>query len=222
VKAGTAMPREGEVQLQAFHLYCTDPRDGVAKFQICAPARPGALVLPNEPRVHLENVSVRVDPKARPFRERLELDVRITDDLILEAHARSLSVGDEDRREVHNLEFGLAFPTAEPTGSSCDDDSETKQAEGTAPASRGALSIRANVADREDWRLVPGEHLYEFNPQYFDSRSSPPEEQVSERLYYEPCLSCKRASNDPLCRCSDGLPVRRQRPAVSGGNVAQS
>ena len=110
VKSGTAMPKEGEVRSETFHLYCTDPRDGVAKFQMCAPRRAGSMVLPSEPRTHLENVTIKVDSKARAFRERLELDVRIDDNLILEAHARSLNVKDEDRRQIHNLEFGLRFP----------------------------------------------------------------------------------------------------------------
>ena len=111
VKAGTVMPKEGEVQRQPFHLYCTDPRDGVAKFQICTPKRAGERVLPNDPRTHLENLTVKVDREARAFRERLELDMQINDDLILQVHARSLNAKDEDRREIHNLEFGLAFPT---------------------------------------------------------------------------------------------------------------
>lgn len=208
VKAGTPMPREGEVQQQSFHLYCTDPRDGVAKFQICAPTRSGAAVLPNEPRIHLENISVNVDRKAKPFRERLELDIRISDDLILEAHARSLNLLDQDRKEVHNLEFGLAFP-ANIQADGDGDESDARQREQIEPATKSALSIRANVADREDVRLVPGEHLYEFNPRYFDSRGNPPEEQVLERLYYEPCVGCGRASNDPLCKCSDGSPRSR-------------
>lgn len=55
--------------------------------EMCSPKRSAAVVLPNEPRLHLENISVKIDHKARPFRERLEPDVRITDDLALEAHA---------------------------------------------------------------------------------------------------------------------------------------
>ena len=57
VKAGTAMPKEGEVQKDTFHMYCTDRRDGVAKFQICAPEKPGRRVPPGEPRVHLESAT---------------------------------------------------------------------------------------------------------------------------------------------------------------------
>lgn len=204
VKAGTVMPKEGEVQRETYHLYCTDPRDGVAKFQICTPKRAGASVLPSDPRTHLEHVTVKVDGKARAFQERLELDVRINDDLILDAHARSLNLKDEDRREIHNLEFGLRFPAeAQATGSS---DKEKEEA----PASGGhrqigALSVRANVADRVDLALVPGEFLYQYDPFYFDVRRNPPERQVLEKLYYQPCSLCGRASNDPACQCSSSL-----------------
>ena len=200
VKAGTVMPKEGKVQRQPFHLYCTDPRDGVAKFQICTPQRAGERVLPNEPRTHLENLTVKVDQKARAFQERLELDIEINDDLILWAHARSLNAKDKDQREIHNLEFGLAFPTGPRTDSSKGDSEDLEPVrEDQAPP--GSLAIRANVADRDDLGLVPGEYLNEYDPHYFDVRRSPPEEQVKENLYYKPCAICGRASNDPLCLC---------------------
>ena len=200
VKAGTAMPKEGEVQRQPFHLYCTDPRDGVAKFQICTPKRAGEHVLPNEPRTHLGNLTVEVDQEARAFQERLELDIEINDDLILRAHARSLNEKDEDQREIHNLEFGLAFPTDSQTVSSGGNSDKSKSIPGK-KAQPGSLTIRANVADRDDPSLVPGEYLNEYDPHYFDVRRSPPEEQVHENLYYQACAICGRASNDPLCSC---------------------
>ena len=200
VKAGTEMPKEGKVQRQPFHLYCTDPRDGVAKFQIFTPQRAGERVLPNEPRTHLENLTVKVDQKARAFQERLELDIEINDDLILWAHARSLNAKDKDQRDIHNLEFGLAFPAGPRTDGSRGDSEDLEPVrEDQAPP--GSLAIRANVADRDDLGLVPGEYLNEYDPHYFDVRRSPPEEQVKENLYYKPCAICGRASNDPLCLC---------------------
>jgi molecular chaperone DnaK len=150
-----------------------------------------------------------VDAKAQAFRERLELDVRINDDLILEAHARSLNVKNEDRREIHNLEFGLAFPTSS-AGEPDEIDDENPPADD--PREKGTLSVRANVADRDDPRLVPGEFLYQYNPHYFDVRRDPPEHQVHEKLYYEPCSICRRASNDPLCKCASSLPDAKPRP----------
>lgn len=204
VKAGTVMPKEGEVQRETYHLYCTDPRDGVAKFQICTPKRAGASVLPSDPRTHLEHVTVKVDGKARAFQERLELDVRINDDLILDAHARSLNLKDEDRREIHNLEFGLRFPAEAQANGSSDKEKEEAPASG-GHRQIGALSVRANVADRVDLALVPGEFLYQYDPFYFDVRRNPPERQVLEKLYYQPCSLCGRASNDPACQCSSSL-----------------
>ena len=198
VKAGEAMPRVGEVQKREFHLYCTDPRDGIAKFQFCSPRRPGKQVRPNEPRASLETATISVDPNARPFQERLELDVKVDEDLILSAHARSLNARDQDQREVHNLEFGLALPTPDFTAQTTD----TSNAGGSQPTPyREALAIRVNVSNERDPSLVPGELLYQYDPHYFSVLRHPPEVQVEERLYYEPCAGCGRASNDPLCTC---------------------
>lgn len=246
IRAGTGMPKEGEVRLETVHLYCTDPRDGVAKVQLCVPTQHGRGVLRGQPRIPLETLAVKVDRRARPFRERVELDLRINDDLILEAHARSLEVKDEDRREIHDLEFGLSFPivgkggagvktlpNGEPgvdrpqsgdglglrsddsVSSTAKDDpreyklrlmAQEKDRAGASGPDRssqsfGGLSIRANTADRKDMRLVPGELLYSYDPFYFDTRLRPPADQVHERLYYESCANCERASSDPLCRC---------------------
>lgn len=203
VKGGTQMPNEGEVQKESFHLYCTDPRDGVAKFQICSPTRAGNSPLPNDPRTHLDILTVSVDAKARAFQERLELDVSINDDLILIAHARSLNVGDEDETEIHNLEFGLKFSAVE----NHEDSGEVVEM-GTKHEhnDKGGLSVRANITDRDqDYSLVPGEYMYQLDRGYFDTRNSPPKVQVEERLYYEPCSLCGLASNDPKCRCGEML-----------------
>jgi molecular chaperone DnaK len=215
VKAGTMMPREGEVQHENFHLYCTDPRDGVAKLQVCTPKRTDRMVMPGEPRKHLEMLTVKVDSKARAFQERLELDVQINDDLILKAHIRSLNVKDEDRKEIHNLEFGLMFSRSssdaeqagEEGGEDETSDESTKRALGR--DEQGSLSIRSNVSSRPELRLVPGEFLYSYDPDYFDTRRDPPHEQELEKLYYAPCAICRRASNDPLCRC--GAEIDRYR-----------
>ncbi len=200
VKAGTAMPREGDVQQEGFSLYCTDPRDGVAKFEICTPRRAGASVLPSEPRVHLENVTVKVDSKAQAFHERLELTIRINDDLILEATAQSLNLKDRDSREIHNLEFGLQFPKIEGGGGSGEGD-DFDQHNPSESSKRGALTLRSNISVRKDLSLVPGEFLHQYHASYFDPANNPPRYQDLEKLYYQPCSVCGRASNDPGCRC---------------------
>ena len=207
VKAGTMMPQEGEVKKHTFHLYCTDPRDGVAKFQICAPKRAGERVLVNDPRTHLENVTVQVDKDARPFHERLELDVHLNDDLILVADARSLNALDQDNCEIHNLEFGLAFPSDGQVRTNEPEDLISEETPQDDAADFGSLSIRANVSQEEDQQVVPGELLYSYDPHYFDKRRNPPSIQEFEKLYYQPCSLCGRASNHPLCRCSEFLQV---------------
>ena len=197
VKAGTEMPREGEVQRDQFHLYCVDPRDGHAKFQLQSPMRPGSDVLPNDLRTPLENLVIKVDGATQPFRERLELDIQIDDNLILHAQARSLNKKDLAECQVHNLEFGLALPTANLAGR----EDEIEVADEVRAGNQGSVVLRSNVADRVDERLVPGELLHTYNATYFDRRNNPPETQTSEQLYYKPCDSCGRDSNDPFCTC---------------------
>ncbi len=203
VKSRTLMPKEGNVQTDHFHLYCTDPRDGIAKFQICVPQKTGSNVLVNEPRVNLGNITVKVDKYARAFEERLELDIQINDDLVFTAHARSLNQNDGDCCEIHNLEFGLRFPCGDQRAIP-KDDPEVASFDGAQnfSAEPGAISVRGNLANREDNSLVPGEFLYSYNPYYFDTDNNPPRYQVHERLYYQPCAVCGRASNDPACLCS--------------------
>jgi molecular chaperone DnaK len=205
IPAGTEMPREGEVQAGEFDLYCVDPTDGIAKFQIQSPVRPGVQVLPNDRRIPLENLTVPVDSRAKPFRERLKLDVRVDDNLILHAAARSLDKRGFAQTEIHNLEFGLSLAAAPPR---IEDDQPRSDDEAEALASEhGSVTMRANVADREDKALVPGEVLYRFDPVYFRNHSAP-DVQERERLYYVPCAKCGRASSDPLCQC-DSAPKGR-------------
>ena len=70
----------------------------------------------------------------------------------------------------------------------------------------GSVSVRSNLSTRDDPSLVPGEFLYEYDPHYFDTRRDPPDHQVLEKLYYQPCSLCGKASNDPACKCASELP----------------
>ena len=219
--AGTPMPIEREVKSATFHLYCADPRDGTAKFELCSPASLGAFPQKADPRLPLATAVVRVDPRAQPFRERLELEVTLNDDLILHARATSADLKDVDEVEVHDLEFSLTIddtgtPAAAEEGvndSAYFDDAgarslsshgEGGELDAAQPVPNASLVIRSNVADTVDDSLVPGELLYTYKPGYFDVRSGPPQLQVEERLYYQPCAVCGRASSDPACRCASG------------------
>ena len=144
-------------------------------------------------------------------RERLQLDVTVDENLILKAQARSLNQRGAAEVEVHDLEFALALPTGR-RGWLGAERIEGEAGDGPQPA-KGSLVMRSNIASYEDNKLVPGEVLYRFAPLYFDTRNCPPQFQVDERLYYEPCIYCRRASNDPLCACASS-----PRPPQTGGD----
>lgn len=206
LKAETRMPQGGKMTPpEDFHLYCTDPRDGKAKFQICAPTRAGRKVRPNEPRTCLETMTVNVDAKAQIFQERLELTVQVDENLILHAHARSTNSKDEDACEIHNLEFGLRLKSIEGEPNEYNEDDPPEDGEHRRNPALGTLTVRANVTNVRKRAKIPGEYLYQLEPGYFDTRFNPPEEQNLEKLYYQPCSVCGRASNDPACRCASTL-----------------
>lgn len=210
LQAGVEMPQEREHRRERFDLFCVDPSDGHGKFSLVSPHRPGPQVLANDKRRPLCNLLVNVDAKAAPFRERLELEISVDENLILTATAWSLNQKGRAVAEVHDLEFALATPGSR---SSWLKASVMGEDEHGGKHEAGDLSMRSNIAAREDESLVPGEVLYRINPFYFRVDQNPPRVQVEERLYYEPCSICRRASNDPLCNCASLL--TEQRPPAS-------
>ncbi len=200
LNAGTKMPIEGQVSKEDFKLYCVDPTDGFGKFQIVCPRdRPGPNVFPGDIRKVLANIVVPVDKKAAPFKERLELELLIDENLILRLSGRSLNEKGMGVAEIHDLEFALSL-VPNKTFWLGDQTSNMIEVEGGG-SDPGSIAMRSNIANFEDKKLVPGEVLYKFEPGYFDTRAYPPQFQVEEWLYYEPCAICRRASNDPLCEC---------------------
>jgi actin-like ATPase involved in cell morphogenesis len=204
IPAGVEMPLEREERRTQCQLYCVDPRDGFAKIQILSPITPGPQPMPNDPRLVLGTMVVRVDPKAPPFFERIELEVAIDDNYILHGRARSMMGGEVSVLEVHTLDFGVALGGSTSEGAQPNDNTwlNTHIDDTHEP---GAVTVRANIADKINHALVPGELWYKHHPEQFDSRLNPPRIQVQERLYYEPCAKCGRAINDPLCTCGRAL-----------------
>jgi molecular chaperone DnaK len=211
--AGLEMPQEREHRRERFSMYCVDPSDGHGKFSLVSPHRPGPRVLPDDKRRPLCNMLLKVDAKARPFRERLELEASINEDLVLTATAWSLNQKGREEAEVHDLEFALATPGAKSgwlrAGLLDGHDNEGASNE------PGDLTMRSNLALREDPSLVPGEVMAEADPTYFWTHTgrTPPQIQIEERLYYSPCVYCKLPSNDPLCRCAS-IPPPAERPST--------
>lgn len=114
--AGVEMPVEGERRRDEFSLYCVDPSDGHARFQIVTPMRVGRDVHRDDPRSVLSTMQVKVDAKARPFLERLNLKVEVDENLILTGEVQSLNERDAARCEVHHLEFALEVPKKKTPG----------------------------------------------------------------------------------------------------------
>lgn len=208
--AGLSMPVERETMHERFTLYCVDPRDGHGKFSLVSPHRPGPRVLPDDKRRSLCNMVLKVDARAQPFRERLELSVSINEDLVLKAEAWSLNQKGRVEHEVHDLEFALATPGAKSGWLRVGLLDETTAAGGGSEP--GELVMRSNLASREDVTLVPGELMRQIDPTYFWTHTNrrAPQIQVDEHLYYIPCVYCKRSSNDPLCRCATSESSRAQ------------
>lgn len=198
--AGLSMPVERETRRERFSLYCVDPTVGFGNFSLVSPHRPGPKVLHNDKRRPLCNMVLKLDAKAQPFRERLELDVSVNEDLVLRVEAWSLNQKGRVEHEVHDLEFALATPGARSGWLKAGMLDGTDNANGGNEP--GDLAMRSNLAEREDLSLVPGEVLYRSNPFYFRVERNPPQIQVDEHLYYEPCSICRRPSNDPLCQCA--------------------
>ncbi len=200
LRAGTQMPTDGRVHRAQFHLYCTDPTDGVAKVEIVAPTDLNAQPQASDPRTHLGMVTVKVDKTAPPLVERLELDIAIDEDLILEVTASSTGVHqDRDSAAYFDLEFGIRLPGSDKLG--------PIDVEDTGPAiPTGGLVVRANVGDAKDQKLVPGEVLYKHARGAFNrfpgATNSATDQQLVEHLYFQPCAVCGRMWGDPGCRCA--------------------
>jgi molecular chaperone DnaK len=198
LRAGTPTPVDGDVHRDRLHLYCTDPSDGTAKFPIVVPTQLSEQPQASDERTALGMITVAVDKTAPPLTERLELDVTMDDDLILHVTARSAQYKDSASDSYFDLEFGIGLP-----GSA--DPKVADAADPEAAASTGGLTIRANVADRKDQALIPGDVLYRYNSRAFQRLPGPDqatEEQLREHLYYQPCSLCKRPWGDPRCRCA--------------------
>lgn len=201
--AGLELPKEGEVRHEAFTLYCVDPLDGFGKFELVSPNHPGPKVNRGDPRRHLSNLVLKVDHLATPFRERLILDVEINEDLILHAKAHASNAGATVEVDVHDLEFALAFPSF---GTGWVPNLDAPEMVEKGPRHElGAVVMRSNIAQTENWDLVPGEVVAKVDCQRLDRRRDPPQIQIEEYLYYQPCSLCGRPSGHPDCHCASSI-----------------
>jgi len=201
VSEQTPLPRENGRVHVPFSMYCVDPRDGFAKFQFARPRLPGRAA-PSDPRSSYATLTLRVDHKAKPMFERLEVEVEIDHDLVARVGVRSSLVDDKQTVEIHDLEFGLGLDEVTPASASGPTgggraneagDKGVRRHSSFGVTAPGAVRLRSNITDSSNaWHLVPGEIVDRYRAGYMDRRNRPPEFQVEEKLYYTPCALCGR------------------------------
>jgi hypothetical protein len=178
-------------------FYCVDPRDGVANFQFVRPriVGYGARTAPRETYTVL---SLKVDPTASPFVERLKISISIDHDYVVHIEGHSSGRNDRATRHIHDLEFALTLPMANEGDQSKKSTILKSGADGgDEPIIKpkrivGGVQLRSNVTlSSTDWRSVPGDIIEEWRSHWFDTRSGDCSlRQQEERDYYRPCSLC--------------------------------
>ena len=190
--AGQMLPIEGQTKQIPINFYCVDPRDGIAKLQFARPKQP-SRVQPPDPRHVYITLTLQVDPLAKPFVERLSVNLTIDENLVVYVSAESTVRLDRVEAAIHDLEFGLRLGSpGEPTRKGATEEGLGADVTRTQIGVRSvvnpsAIALRSNVtlyATRSD--LIPGEMIK------WDPRSVISERQRQEHEYYLPCVICHR------------------------------
>jgi molecular chaperone DnaK len=197
-----ALPLENQtLPILASQFYCVDPRDGVANFQFVRPmiVGYGARTAPRETYTVL---SLKVDPAASPFVERLKISITIDHDYIVHVEGHSSGRDDRATRHIHDLEFALTLPPAE--GKDTKKRSGARKGGTTSNAepvlkpkqANGGVQLRSNITQSaSDWRSVPGDIIEQWRSHWFDTRSGDcSSRQREERDYYRLCSLCRKRS----------------------------
>jgi len=197
-----ALPLENQtLPVLASQFYCVDPRDGVANFQFVRPMIVGYGAR-SAPRETYTVLSLKVDPTASPFVERLRISISIDHDYIVHVDGHSSGRDDRATQQIHDLEFALALPFAD--GGDSKKKSGTRKSEaagGSEPIlqprrANSGVQLRSNIShSSNEWRSVPGDIIENWRSHWFDSRSGEASlRQREERDYYRLCSLCKKRS----------------------------
>lgn len=108
IAAGTVLPVDGNAIKNRYSMYCVDPSDGFAKFMFARPNWPHRHA-PADARSPYAHLTLEVDRNSRPLLERLEIDLAINHDLIVEISAFSSMRGTRQSVRIDDLEFGLGI-----------------------------------------------------------------------------------------------------------------
>lgn len=196
VDAAQILPLENEHPVvHKTQYYCTDPRDGVARFQFSRPVK-AARAGPNSPRRPYAVMQVRVSPFLPPFAERLDVEISIDHDYVACIDLESTMTGSGATCEIHDLEFALSLGREggmqrqrrdeQPDHDAADDEIRRRSASN--------VQVKTNVSARSNaWHLVPGDLVTKYRERWFDvhSQNADPR-QRKEYENYLPCAVCKR------------------------------
>ncbi len=213
------LPVENEIiPVCSKRFFCIDPRDGSAVFEFAKPRKVG-LLQENDERVKLASLNLPVDPKARPFLERLECEIQIDHDYV--AHIRLISKGRREmvETEIHNLDFCLNLSNVNGRDSEARYDNKFVQSGSKKKNSKSEtqhtmtdsfkfkVTLRSNISMDEDWRLIPGDLVSIWRPNFLEKRSRESTNiQREEQMYYETCVYCGRTqyqidNHGPIKEC---------------------
>ena len=181
LQAGTTMPLSGNEIKKTVSLYCSDPRDGIAKITLARSRWPGSSA--TDDRIPYGCLTVEVDACASPLLERLELSVTIDHDCVARVSAKSMLRGEAQSLDILDLEFGLGLVAELPPPGGGTDASENQGKPKFGAGKVGAVNVRSNVAlSKYDRTLVPGDLAKEVLC----------ERQHDEKMYYSHCVHCDR------------------------------
>ena len=204
-RAGDVLPTETELIKEELILYCTDPRDGKAKAKIVRPRYAG-LTSASDPRDSYGILAVRVDPKLKPFLERVKFTLTIDDNLIVRAEATSSYEQDTVVEEFFDLEFALKLRPNKFSEKKNKTEGK-KKFKGPSIQAIQSIGLKSNITRKEGrYDLVSGEYLYEINSRYFDPANTKLHRlpgwsmTFQEMMTYVPCAICRQLHTS--CKCS--------------------
>lgn len=189
-EANEPLPVDGNVkEITLSQFYCTDPREGVVNFSFQRPIYVGRYNV-DTPRKSYGIINLKVDDKAPPLRERLNLSVLIDENYVVKARAESSMRGDTAELEISNLEFALRAKKSSAASDGSDyENKKEKQvnSENNYPAVR---SIITKEKGTKGAKYIAGDIVDKYYDKFAFARPKFTQKQQDESNYYLPCSYC--------------------------------
>jgi hypothetical protein len=133
-----------------------------------------------------------VDHHAQPFQERLNLDIAIDHNQVIQVRVGAEGRKTSAQSEILDLEFGISLPVAasQPDGTEGTRGAASKRVHATPkPLEKGTVTARSNVTNVDDRGLIPGDLAGSCCS--WDQLTT---KQRSDFMYYQPCTECGRTA----------------------------